>query len=328
VQGPVLLLTHSHDYYTIDLVIEALHARNASCLRIDTDSFPQDLQLSVEMNQAGIECHLSTPTQDIDLTTVPAIWTRRLWPGKTPANLDPRFAYHCYQEARTAFFDTLALLETIRWVNPIPAGLAAESKLRQLQLAREVGLCIPHTIVGNNPTRIQDFFTRLGGNMITKLLGPLSQTMDASGDFVYTSQVTVQDMAYIDELQYAPQIFQALIEKKRELRVILVGQHTFVGAIDASHTDQGRIDWRRLTTHDDVRWTEACLPVAVEQATRRLMQRLGLYYGAADFLVDADDRHIFLEMNPAGEWGWLQRDLGLPIAEAIADTLLSPSIHG
>jgi hypothetical protein len=60
VQGPVLLLTHSHDYYTIDLVIEALHARNASCLRIDTDSFPQDLQLSVEMNQAGIECHLST----------------------------------------------------------------------------------------------------------------------------------------------------------------------------------------------------------------------------------------------------------------------------
>jgi glutathione synthase/RimK-type ligase-like ATP-grasp enzyme len=73
-----------------------------------------------------------------------------------------------------------------------------------------------------------------------------------------------------------------------------------------------------------VRWTEDSLPAAVEQATRRLMQRLGLYFGAADFLVDADDRHIFLELNPAGEWGWLQRDLGFPIAEAIAETLLSP----
>jgi glutathione synthase/RimK-type ligase-like ATP-grasp enzyme len=152
--------------------------------------------------------------------------------------------------------------------------------------------------------------------------------MDGSGDFVYTNQVTAQDMANIAELQYAPQIFQALIEKKRELRVILVGQHTFVGAIDASHTDQGRIDWRRLTHRDDVKWTEACLPVAVEQATRRLMQRLGLYYGAADFVVDADDRHIFLEINPAGEWGWLQRDLGFPIAEAIAEILLSPSMSG
>jgi glutathione synthase/RimK-type ligase-like ATP-grasp enzyme len=70
------------------------------------------------------------------------------------------------------------------------------------------------------------------------------------------------------------------------------------------------------------------LPVTVEQATRRLMQRLGLYYGAVDFVVDADDRHIFLEINPAGEWGWLQRDLGFPIAEAIAETLLLPSMSG
>jgi glutathione synthase/RimK-type ligase-like ATP-grasp enzyme len=324
VQGPVLLLTHSGDYYTIDLVIEALRARDASSLRIDTDGFPQDLQLSVEMSQAGVECHLRTPTRDIDLTTVPAIWARRLWPGKTPASLDPRFAHHCYQESRTAFFDTLALLDTIRWVNPIPAGLAAESKLLQLRLAREAGLSIPRTVVGNDPARIRDLFTRLDGNMITKLLGPLSQTMDASGDFVYTNRVTAQDMAHIDDVQYAPQIFQALIEKKRELRVILVGRHTFVGAIDASRTDHGRVDWRRLTTRDDVRWTEDSLPAAVEQATRRLMQRLGLYFGAADFLVDADERHIFLELNPAGEWGWLQRDLGFPIAEAIAETLLSP----
>jgi hypothetical protein len=44
--------------------------------------------------------------------------------------------------------------------------------------------------------------------------------------------------------------------------------------------------------------------------------------------VDAEDRHIFLELNPAGEWGWLQRDLGFPIAEAIAETLLSPSMNG
>ena len=324
--GPVLLLTHSQDYYTIDLVIAALHARDVSCLRIDTDGFPQDLHLSVEMHQGGVRCHLYTPTQEIDLNTVPAIWARRLWPGKMPANLDPRFAQHCYQESRTAFFDTLALLDSIHWVNPLSAGLAAESKLRQLRLAREVGLCIPYTVVGNHPARIRDFFTCLGGNMITKLLGTLSQTMDASGDFVYTSQVTAQAMAHIDELQYAPQIFQACITKKRELRVILVGQYTFVGAIDASQSAHGCIDWRRLTTRDDVQWTVASLPPAVEQATRRLMQRLGLSYGAVDFLVDTDDRHIFLEINPAGEWGWLQRDLGLPIAEALAGTLLSPPL--
>ena len=52
------------------------------------------------------------------------------------------------------------------------------------------------------------------------------------------------------------------------------------------------------------------------------MTRLGLVYGALDFIVDPDGCHIFLEINQAGEWGWLQRDLGLPIAEAIATALL------
>jgi hypothetical protein len=32
--------------------------------------------------------------------------------------------------------------------------------------------------------------------------------------------------------------------------------------------------------------------------------------------------HVFLEVNPSGEWGMLERDLGLPIADAIAGALL------
>ena len=36
----------------------------------------------------------------------------------------------------------------------------------------------------------------------------------------------------------------------------------------------------------------------------------------------AADEPVFLELNPAGEWGWLERDLELPISAAIAEALL------
>ncbi|MEM8805469.1 MAG: MvdC family ATP-grasp ribosomal peptide maturase, partial [Cyanobacteria bacterium P01_G01_bin.38] len=35
--------------------------------------------------------------------------------------------------------------------------------------------------------------------------------------------------------------------------------------------------------------------------------------------------HVFLEVNPCGEWGMLERDLGYSISGAIADALLSKS---
>ena len=52
------------------------------------------------------------------------------------------------------------------------------------------------------------------------------------------------------------------------------------------------------------------------------MSELGLVFGVVDLICTPGGEHVFLEVNPAGEWGMLQRDLGLPISEAIADALL------
>jgi glutathione synthase/RimK-type ligase-like ATP-grasp enzyme len=53
------------------------------------------------------------------------------------------------------------------------------------------------------------------------------------------------------------------------------------------------------------------------------MRRLGLAYGAIDLIETPEGGHVFLEVNPGGEWGMLEHDLGLPISEAIADALLN-----
>jgi hypothetical protein len=117
-------------------------------------------------------------------------------------------------------------------------------------------------------------------------------------------------------------VFQELIPKARELRVAWVAGEAFAGALDASGTSRGQTDWRRAAP-EECRWQRGELPAEVSNGLRLLMSELGLAFGAIDLICTPAGEHVFLEVNPAGEWGMLERDLGLPIAEAIAGTLLS-----
>jgi hypothetical protein len=38
--------------------------------------------------------------------------------------------------------------------------------------------------------------------------------------------------------------------------------------------------------------------------------------------VTPEGEWVFLEVNPNGQWAWLQDETGLPIASAIADALV------
>jgi hypothetical protein len=52
------------------------------------------------------------------------------------------------------------------------------------------------------------------------------------------------------------------------------------------------------------------------------MSELGLAFGAVDLICTPSGEHVFLEVNPGGEWGMLERDLALPVSEAIAAALV------
>jgi glutathione synthase/RimK-type ligase-like ATP-grasp enzyme len=72
-------------------------------------------------------------------------------------------------------------------------------------------------------------------------------------------------------------------------------------------------------------WKPYNLPQSVEEKLLKLMEHFGLNYGALDLILTPDGRHVFLEVNPVGEFFWLERCPGLPISKAIANILLSQS---
>ena len=58
------------------------------------------------------------------------------------------------------------------------------------------------------------------------------------------------------------------------------------------------------------------------------MDLLELDYGAADIIVTPDGEHYFLEVNPAGEFFWMEKyPPYFPISDAIAEMLLGNVKH-
>ena len=51
------------------------------------------------------------------------------------------------------------------------------------------------------------------------------------------------------------------------------------------------------------------------------MARLGLRYGAVDLRRTPDGRYVFFEVNPAGQWLFVEERTGLPITERVAALL-------
>lgn len=318
----VLLVTHSGDHFTVERVADALARRGARPMRFDTDLFPEEVRLSAALAHEVASNVLRLGDVEVEASEVRAVWARRVWSPRLSENLDERFRASCVRESSAAlegFFDGL---HAARWVNDQRRERAAENKLLQLRAAREAGLEIPPTLLTNDAARALAFYEREDGRVVAKLLRPLSVSMGDAPFFVYTSDVRAEDVEALDSLRHCPVVFQRKVEKRRELRVAYVAGKLFAGALDASASARGRTDWR-LAGPDECSWSGASIDAGLAARLKKLMRRLGLDYGAIDLIETPDGRQVFLEVNPGGEWGMLEHDLGLPISEAIADALLS-----
>ena len=320
-RAAVLLLTHSGDFYTIDLVAEALARKGARPFRLNTDLFPSSVKLSARAGDDRAAQLVSETGARLAAEEVRAVWARKLWVPRMGDDLDERFREMCVRESAAALEGFLDAFHDARWVNDLQRERAAENKQRQLRVAGRAGLRVPRTLVTNDPAAARQFFDETEGQMVAKLLRPLTVSMTAAPLFVYTSLVREEDLASAEALRHSPMVFQELIPKELELRVAWVAGEVFAGALDASGTSRGQTDWRRAAP-DECQWRAAEVPPEISSGLRAMMSELGLVYGAVDLIRTPAGEYVFLEVNPGGEWGMLERDLGLPISEAIADALL------
>ena len=321
--GPqVLLLTHSQDHFTIDRVHHVLAARGARVLRVDTDRLPWESALSWSTEGDG-RLALRQDGHVHDLSAVKAVWVRRLWPGVA----SPEGASEGDRQA--AAVQTVAALDCLEaqlghaaWMNPPAADRRASDKPIQLARARAVGLTVPDTLISNDGEAIRAFAARQAAPLIVKALRPMVQAMEGRPDAERTRLLSQEEIGALAQTLPRPAIYQPFVPKARELRVVLAGGELWAGALDATRTETGAVDWRATAPQEAPGWEHAQLPDDVAERLFALRDDLGLGFGVVDLIVTPEGEHVFLELNPAGEWGMLERELDLPISRAIARWLM------
>ncbi len=203
------------------------------------------------------------------------------------------------------------------WLNDPIRNEIASRKTVQLQVAAELGLRVPRTLMTSDADAAVQFARREGfGNVIYKTFASTHQVWRE------TRLLRPEDLSMFDSLRYAPVIFQEHIPAVADVRVTVVGDRVFPLEIDARGSDY-QVDFRVDMAHADTR--AATLPDDVEKRLRRLMDRFELGYGAIDLRRTPDGDYVFLEINPAGEFLFAEYHGGFPVTDAVADWLCSPT---
>lgn len=183
-----------------------------------------------------------------------------------------------------------------------------ENKIFQLIYASENGWDIPKTYIGNDVCKC------IGYEKIASIIKPITtgKTYGKKGWELYQ---TNKFKGIHEDISLTPVYLQNYIPKQYEVRLTIVERTIYPVRIDTKN----QIDWRM--DYQNHRYTQVACPDDIIKKCYKLMDDFDLTFGAFDFIVTPEDDWIFLEVNPNGQWLWLEQSLKLDISKKIIEYL-------
>lgn len=235
------------------------------------------------------------------------VWVRRPeqpLPNPKTSEADKKFAA---QEYRSLYQSIAYLLESLPvWcINKYSAGRLMIQKSVQLQLAQRCGLKIPDTLMSNNPEMVRAFLGR-GGRSVCKGFTPhvWQKNGYSSVAITETFEITSDKLPSDEVLTYAPAIYQELVPKEYDIRMVLMGNRVYSYAL---RNTKKALDWRQDAGFGHVSAEQVPTPPDVEKGILEFARRSGVCFGSLDFGVDAKGQWWFLEINEQGQFLWLDQ---------------------
>jgi glutathione synthase/RimK-type ligase-like ATP-grasp enzyme len=317
----ILIVTNQRDY-TADFLILELRRRGIDFIRFNTEDFPQRVRIAWGPQNAGTCGHFIFPKRRVDFREIQSIWYRRpVAPVPSPILNESSASEFVISESQAALEGVWRSLDSF-WVSNPDNLRRAELKLYQITLAAKLGFSVPPTVVTNNPEEARAFYRAHAGNVVYKTLRQGRLRSVDGLTLIYTNPVGSQEAERLDDVAYAPTLLQGYVEKRVEIRVTVIGQQVFPVAIHSQEHPEARHDWRRVDAWQ-LRNELCALPDEVEERCRKLVEIMGLAFGAIDLIETPEGRHVFLEINPNGQWAWIQQlRPEIPLRETLADLLV------
>lgn len=307
---------------TSELVEKELYGIEQDFIRLNTEESGDSFQIECSARKNHLEVLIRTSDRTINGIEIGSIWLRRPMPPEPAAAIEEPDARKFAQSELRSLLDGALLSLDCTWVSHPEKIRLASHKLLQLKVASKCGFTVPETLVSADPLLIRSFDEKNrseGARTIAKLIsqGPPHQDEPEKQYTVFSSIVDQDDLASDLALSCCPAIYQRYVEKKYELRVTVVGNQCFACEIHSQASEQTRVDWRRYDIPNTPHLPHLMKP-DIEKKCLAITRALGLSFSTIDLVVQPDDSVVFLELNPNGQWGWIEELTGMPIAQSIA----------
>jgi hypothetical protein len=300
----VLCLTNPSDFHSF-VVSDALRRKGAEVWEWYTSDFPSLQTASYSLNGVGNEWGLLGPELNLSGITPRTVWMRGPSPPVLPSSVAKADRPFAGRESK-AFLN--CLLQEIGnesfWVNSVAGATRAGLKTEQLKAARRAGLQIPNTLCSNDPGVVRRFIRDSKSPVIYKAFYPVSWETADGAAVLFSSHVKEPDLPDDVILQAVPGIYQEQVQKKYELRITAMGETLVAAKIDSQAVHSARLDWR--SAKEPVPMEQIEISSALADACRAIMTDLGIVFGCFDLIVTPEGETVFLEVNEAGAFLWIE----------------------
>jgi glutathione synthase/RimK-type ligase-like ATP-grasp enzyme len=320
----ILLITSAEDL-TTDYLIKRLEERQLPFFRFNTEETLAGFDVSLSLTSTSNEFSIRDIVRGVELKSgdVSGAYFRRPGqPSTTAADLSE------------SSFNRREIEETLRsiwrmipeqvWLNQPERIWLANNKIKQLILAAEVGFTIPDTLVSSLSKKVLDFIRSHHNDAISKPVKHGFFNSDNAANIIFTDVVKAEELEQLEQCsQSVPAIVQPHLAKKLDLRITVVGDTVFPVAIHSQEHLETATDWRTWDIAEgiDLRHERFDLPNDITDQCLALNEKLGLKFSCIDMVLTTGNDFVFLEVNPNGQWAWIESLVGLPIRDAIIDCL-------
>lgn len=314
----LLIITNKKDL-TSDYLILRLDELNIPYTRLNTEDYLLKYQIEIDLSNNSVNSSINFFNGDIvNIKDINGVFFKHTLKPNVSDEIPVDQRAFAERELIETMKSLFRLIDKKYWLNHPKYIYSANNKIEQLQFAANIGFNIPKTCISSDATTIHNFYNFNKGNLIAKAV---KHGFYKSGKQVKVATTHKVEKNFIDNIgNYSniPMILQEKIEKECDIRVTIVGNKVYAAAIHSQDYKETKTDWRLSDLYGiDLKYTKHNLPSKIIESCVKITDYFNLNYSAIDLIYTPKHEYYFLEMNPNGQWAWIEEKLGFPIRDSI-----------
>lgn len=307
----VLIISNTSDA-TSDYLIDKLNHTGIQFFRIDTDLIDASVKISINQEYGCI----LFKDELLYSSEIKKIIIRRPTPIKISLK-DEAHSVHIQNETTTAIEGVFSFVDIKNWINHPSANVRASNKPFQLICAKRLGLKVPKWIVSSIEPDLIKFYKKYPkGTIVKPLHSGIINRFSSESTNIFTNELT--SVTCLKDSILPPLIIQEKVEKGVDVRITVVGKEMIAVSLQ---TKNPHIDIR-YNNMKSVVYKKIQIPQMIKNKIRDFMDLFSLNFGAFDFIVDKNGEWIFIELNPNGQWAWMDPEVDNAISDLFIQFLI------